>query len=660
MKSLFSKLILMVFLLLLFMIKSHTAEAQSHYEAYEEADKTELFFEDFTTNNFGWYTQNYDECRTYRVQNGVYYLKSQCEDASAGCSFNDNSNFRIDQDKDFEIECDILFVGQSNGSAWINWGCTNEYESEERNFFRFEITKDQRYYIGKYEVEYNYESGEYEDKWTPFENFKTSNTIHSTQPNKLTIRKVGDEYFFFINEELVYRRDFISFYGQSLSISAGENCAVQFDNILISRLSRDVAKESDYIGCSIENVDFFENDAKIVLTYDLIAKKPDSYFNIEVKFIDKEGKQIRASYLEGDVKGVKPGSDKHVEWDVLRQGEDLIGSYTAQITAKFASRQEIALIKKKEEEDLKRYLEHKRFMNERASTTYDYKTMYPEVIRQHKVIANASVSAFVTKQDEGQLDIRLNYSFDTSCNNYSNYAILGASATAFETDSYNWKSAMKYEMPKKNNYCVKSEANLGYAINWDTKSYQFKYSKRGLKTYGYTGSDVETIRNTISSNFDAPGKYSMKTKQIEANGSKYYLTSFTHYSGNRGPLNVFYSMALPGLGTKLVTYGEKGGGRMFWFLFSAGLAGVSKYFSNQYSDSYLKSTAYPELEKNYKVANGLNKTYLFCGGIAASFYVYDVFHVLGRGFKNLGQAKSINRKFKDLPPVGNRTIEYIK
>jgi len=659
MKSHISKHTSMVLLFLLFFINGLSCIAQSHYAAYEETDKTELFFEDFNTNNFGWYTEN-DECHSYRVQNGFYFLKSSCDDYNAGCLFNNYTNFSIDQDKDFEIECDLLFVGQDNSTAWINWGCSREDESGERNFFRFQIGKDQRYYIGKYEMEYNYESGEYEDKWTAFENFKTSNTIRSTLPNKLTIRKVSDEYFFFINEELVYRRDFISFFGQSLEISSGENSAVQFDNISISRLSRDVAKESDYIGCSIQNVDFFENNAKIVLTYDLIAKKTDSYFNIDVKFLDKEGKQVRATNLEGDVKGVKPGSDKHIEWDVLRQGEELSGSYTAQLTARFASRQEIAQIKKKEEEDLKRYLEHKRFMNERATTTYDYKALFPETVKQHKVIANASVSSFVNKLDEGQLDVRLNYSFDTLGKNLSNYVVLGSSAAAFENDIYNWKSAMKYEIPKKNGYFIKSEANLGYAINWNTKSYQFKYSKRGLKTFGYTGNDVETIRNTISTNFDAPGKYTIKTKQVDANGSKYYLTSFTHYSGNRGPLNVLYSMALPGLGTKLVTYGEKGGGRMFWFLFSAGIAGISKYYSNQFYADYLGSTTYPDLEKNYKAANGLNKTYLFCGGIAASFYIYDFFHVLGRGFKNLGQAKAINRKFKDLPPVGNKNIEFIK
>ena len=49
--------------------------------------------------------------------------------------------------------------------------------------------------------------------------------------NKLTVRKVADKYYFFLNEKLVHSMPFEPFFGNLIGFQVGENSTIMVDNI---------------------------------------------------------------------------------------------------------------------------------------------------------------------------------------------------------------------------------------------------------------------------------------------------------------------------------------------------------------------------------------------------------------------------------------------
>jgi hypothetical protein len=116
-------------------------------------------------------------------------------------------------------------------------------------------------------------------------------------------------------------------------------------------------------------------------------------------------------------------------------------------------------------------------------------------------------------------------------------------------------------------------------------------------------------------------------------------------------------MLLPGLGTKRVTYSNKGTGRMILFILGAGVSAASKYYSNIYYNKYLISTNQVDIQYNYRMANNLQKSFLISGGFAASIYIYDFFHVIGRGIKNKKEQHFTNRNLSNQDLIINQDIK---
>ena len=113
-----------------------------------------------------------------------------------------------------------------------------------------------------------------------------------------------------------------------------------------------------------------------------------------------------------------------------------------------------------------------------------------------------------------------------------------------------------------------------------------------------------------------------------------------------GPGSVFYSILMPGLGTLKTTYGEKGRGRTAFYLVSTGIAFASKLFSDQQYSLYLGATEQNEIDDYYNIANAANKSFIIFSGLSATIYVYDVFWVLSKGFKNVSQSKENRKKMR--------------
>lgn len=112
--------------------------------------------------------------------------------ASMSSSTRINQNIKIDTNRDFEIEFEM--ENNSDGRTGLAWG-SNDFEKAvfitTRAPKQFDIETGKKL-IGRV----------YSD---PFSNFTYADE------NKITIRKTGEDYFFFINETFVFWMEFLEF-----------------------------------------------------------------------------------------------------------------------------------------------------------------------------------------------------------------------------------------------------------------------------------------------------------------------------------------------------------------------------------------------------------------------------------------------------------------
>jgi uncharacterized repeat protein (TIGR01451 family) len=133
----------------------------------------------------------------------------------------------IDQKRDFEIEVSIKFVeGLMDKGYGLQWGKAIN-PLRQYDFF---LSGSGQFSLDKY-------TGEFSDyiPWT------ISDKVNRYAFNKLTVRKVSDKYYFFLNGKLVHSMPFEPFFGNLLGFQVGENSTIMVDNVEIAYL--DKAKE---------------------------------------------------------------------------------------------------------------------------------------------------------------------------------------------------------------------------------------------------------------------------------------------------------------------------------------------------------------------------------------------------------------------------------
>lgn len=128
----------------------------------------------------------------------------------------------IDQNRDFEIEASIRFVeGLMDKGYGLQWGkALNPIRQ-----YDFLLTGGGHFTIDKYD-------GTFSD-YLPF---TISSTVNRYAFNKLTIRKVDDKYYFFLNEKLVHSMPFEPFFGNLIGFQVGDKSTIAIDNISIAYL----------------------------------------------------------------------------------------------------------------------------------------------------------------------------------------------------------------------------------------------------------------------------------------------------------------------------------------------------------------------------------------------------------------------------------------
>lgn len=130
----------------------------------------------------------------------------------------------IDQNRSFEIETSIRFVeGKMDKGYGLQWGKAINPVKQ----FDFLLTGYGHFTIDKY-------TGDFKD----FVPFTVSDNVNRYTYNKLTVRKVQDMYYFFLNEKLVHSMPFEPFFGNLLGFQVAENSTIRIDKIEVAYLDQ--------------------------------------------------------------------------------------------------------------------------------------------------------------------------------------------------------------------------------------------------------------------------------------------------------------------------------------------------------------------------------------------------------------------------------------
>ena len=395
----------------------------------------------------------------------------------------------------------------------------------------------------------------------------------------------------------------------------------------------------------VDDVDYYIENQNIVFVFTLVSNDYQPFFDLNFQFENEDSSEvIRAVSIQGDVDCIKADENylnakvRKVQWNVINDGVALSGNYrlvcSASPSNNFKIQEKLKDEKKRIENELKLQKirdDRAKFLKEREKTIYNYKQIMPLTVSQNNDILEKTISSFIIDKESGYFDLEIRYKFDTSGNNLGYIKASGQDGSMFNNYLNNYRSSLNFIPGKENNMLVACESNLNYSINWSINRSRYKSTSTRLKKVG--GGPINFNEQQLLK--DAPiGIYTLSNKTIKCNGVNFTENKIENYKCGRGPLNVIYSLILPGIGTKRVTYNEKGNGTLILFLLSTGISAVSKYYSNLYFDKYLTSTNQSDIQNNYKISNNLQKSFLVSGGFSCTIYVYDFFHVLVRGIRN--------------------------
>jgi len=219
-------LIKRITLLLIFfqaaMIAAQEKDTPSYYNFSKDLKSQIVLQDDFSKFNNYWLLGIEENSWSESIEDGHLVFQSLTDKSKE-----DLLPAIIDQSRDFEIETSIRFVeGQMDKGYGLQWGKAINPVRQ----FDFLLTGGGHFTIDKYD-------GNFSD-YVPF---TLSESVNRYAFNKLTVRKVTDKYYFFLNEKLVHSMPFEPFFGNLIGFQVGDNSTIAIDNIEISYL--DALKE---------------------------------------------------------------------------------------------------------------------------------------------------------------------------------------------------------------------------------------------------------------------------------------------------------------------------------------------------------------------------------------------------------------------------------
>ena len=208
------------FVIFLLIICGGTGYAQSSWEpdnyyGIPERDKQVAFWDLFEDNRYKW-------------DLGSLYLNERIEDGDYYCASITSHTYTkrrlvpMNQSGNYEIEIVMRYVkGTDESMTGLTFG--RDVRGSEYNFF---FSPRGNYRITKYD----------RGRTTDLKGWTQCRELNKYSYNSLMIRKVADQWYFFINHTMVVQMPARAFFGNEFGFTIGGHMAVEVDNIRISEI----------------------------------------------------------------------------------------------------------------------------------------------------------------------------------------------------------------------------------------------------------------------------------------------------------------------------------------------------------------------------------------------------------------------------------------
>jgi hypothetical protein len=295
---------IIILILALFLIFQATRiEGQQAYADIKTGEKTALFSETYDTNLNNWLTDN--DWISGQIIDGKYVITCKNYKQQTGLSY---KTVAFDPGNDFEIETAFSLT---SGTGALIFGMTKDFEH-----YRVEIDSKRNLFIirdmpskGRNKILF---SG------------KTGLVNETGSANKITVRKIKEEYYFFINDILFNQIGNLPISGDQVGFSVGLNSGISVDYLMINALLfREPVLLADK---TVTKIDTINSERKLVQG----AEKSAAIQSGNVDIIPAAGIVTAANAVAPEITWISPsGATTNLE------------NYTARVRARVKSVSEL-------------------------------------------------------------------------------------------------------------------------------------------------------------------------------------------------------------------------------------------------------------------------------------------------------------------------------
>lgn len=194
---------------------SQSSWEPENFYGIPDRDKQVAFWDLFEDNRYKWDLGNL--YLNERIEDGDYYCASKTPH-----TYTKRRLVPMNQSGNYEVEIVMRYVkGSDQSMTGLTFG--RDVRGSEYNFFfsprgNFRITK--------------YDRG----RTTDLKGWTSCKVLSKYSYNSLMVRKIADQWYFFINHELVAQMPARSFFGNEFGFTIGGHMAVEVDNLRISEI----------------------------------------------------------------------------------------------------------------------------------------------------------------------------------------------------------------------------------------------------------------------------------------------------------------------------------------------------------------------------------------------------------------------------------------
>ncbi|MGJ8744775.1 caspase family protein [Polaribacter sp.] len=207
-----------IFRSLLFIFYSTICFSQTSYSDYSYNDKKGVLIDDFNDNRNKWPTWDNSNERI-SIENGAFYYESKNGQPKLNCIA-----VPLNNSKNWEIELKLKYIaGEDNNANGLTWG--SDKDKDDRLRFNFSGS-------GFYRVDKSYNK-----QWSDFVGWTKSSLVNKTDYNLLTVRKIGNKFYLFLNKTFITSFNYLS-YGNKIGIHCNSNTTIKADYLKVSYLEK--------------------------------------------------------------------------------------------------------------------------------------------------------------------------------------------------------------------------------------------------------------------------------------------------------------------------------------------------------------------------------------------------------------------------------------